>query len=75
MVTSCPPSSIELIRRPRIAMSLLTRVARLSPPVSRACNRAREAAVSAVSAPAKNAAATRLKTIRMAATGIDIRQF
>ena len=69
MVTSCPPSSIELMRRPRIATSLSTRVARLSPPVSSACNRAREAAVSAVSAPAKNAAATRLKTIRTAASG------
>ncbi len=45
--------------RPRRAIRRLASAARLSPPVSSACIRAREAAVSAVSAPAKNAAATR----------------
>ena len=57
MVTSCPPSSIAEISRPRWAMSRLTSAARRIAGVSSACMRAREAAVSAVSAPAKNAAA------------------
>ena len=62
MVTSWPPSSIALMSRPLLAISRLASAARASPAVSSACSRAREAAVSAVSAPAKNAAPIRLKT-------------
>ena len=56
IVTNCPPSSMVLIRRPRMPMSRVTSAARGSPDISSACIRARDAAVSAVSAPAKNAA-------------------
>ncbi len=63
MVTNCPPSSMALISRPRMPMRRFTSFARLSPAISSACIRAREAAVSAVSAPAKNAAATMLTTM------------
>ena len=65
IVTNCPPSSIVLIRRPRMPMSRVTSAARASPDISSACMRAREAAVSAVSAPAKNAAKAML-TMMMA---------
>ena len=63
MVTICPPSSIALIRRPRMPISRVTSAARVSPDISSACMRAREAAVSAVSAPAKNAAKAMLTTM------------
>ncbi len=63
MVTNWPPSSMALISRPRMPMRRFTSFARLSPAISSACMRAREAAVSAVSAPAKNAAATMLTTM------------
>ena len=61
MVTIWPPSSIELISRPRMPISRVTRFARWSPPISSACIRARDAAVKAVSAPEKKAAAATLK--------------
>src|SRR5271170_7970297 len=73
MVTSWPPSSMALMSRPRRAISRLASAARLSPPVSSACIRAREAAVSAVSAPAKNAAAARPPTMMRKASGIFMR--
>ena len=73
MVTSWPPSSMALMSRPRRAISRLASAARLSPPVSSACIRAREAAVSAVSAPAKNAAAARPPTMMRIASGIFMR--
>ena len=63
MVTNWPPSSIALMRRPRMPIRRVTSFARLSPAISSACMRARDAAVSAVSAPAKNAAATMLKAM------------
>ncbi len=63
MVTNWPPSSMALMSRPRMPMRRVTSFARLSPAISSACMRAREAAVSAVSAPAKNAAATMLTAI------------
>ena len=63
MVTNWPPSSIALISRPRMPMRRVTSFARLSPAISSACMRAREAAVSAVSAPAKKAATTTLTTM------------
>src|SRR5579871_1948237 len=63
IVTSWPPSSIALMSRARIPMRRVTSFARSSPAVSSACMRARDAAVSAVSAPAKNAAATMLTTM------------
>ena len=65
MVTTWPPSSMALMKRPRMPMRRFTSFARLSPAISSACMRAREAAVSAVSAPAKNAAAIMLTTMTM----------
>ena len=50
MVTIWPPSSIALMSRPLCAASRLASAACWSPAVSSACSRAREAAVSAVSA-------------------------
>ena len=76
MVTNWPPSSSALMRRPRIAISRFARAARTSPEVSSACSRAREAAVSAVSAAAKNAAASRLITMtKMASATFMAEQF
>ena len=75
MVAICPPSSIDEISRPRLAMSRLTSSARRSPLVSSACMRAREAAVSAVSAPAKNAAANRPQTTTIMGINSDMGVF
>jgi hypothetical protein len=75
MVTSCPPRSIALMRRPRAPMRRVTNFARLSPAVSSACMRAREAAVRAVSAPAKNAAAVTLRRMTTMSRGYDIKGF
>src|SRR3984893_16149307 len=54
-LTSVWPSSVVPISRARLASSRLTRAARRSPFFSKACMRAREAAVSAVSEAEKNA--------------------
>ena len=75
MVTSWPPSNIELMSRLRVATSRATSVARASPAVSSARRRAREAAVSAVSAPAKKAAATRATTMQATASEAGMAAF
>ena len=72
MVTNWPPSSMELMRRPRMPMSRVTSAARGSPDISSACMRAREAAVSAVSAPAKNAAKAMLTMMTTTSSEIGI---
>src|SRR6185437_3750042 len=68
MVTNWPPTSMALMSRPLLAINRLASLARRSPEVSSACSRAREAAVRAVSAPAKKAAPTRLTTMTSTAT-------
>src|SRR5262245_2676588 len=55
------------MKRSRVATSRLTMAAVRSPPISSACMRALEAAVSAVSAPEKKADSARLKTTTAAA--------
>ena len=72
IVTNWPPSNMALMSRPRMPMRRVTSFARLSPAISSACMRARDAAVSAVSAPAKNAAATMLATMTAMSTLIGI---
>src|ERR1700685_1595353 len=72
ILTTWPPSSIAPIRRPRARIRRLTRLALGLPSISRACMRAREAAVSAVSAPEKNADANRLANTIRASTVRDM---
>ena len=75
MVTNWPPSSMALISRPRMPISRVTSAARGSPAISSACMRAREAAVSAVSAPAKNAAKAILTTMTAMSRDIGMAKF
>jgi hypothetical protein len=66
---------MALMSRPRAPMRCVTNFARWSPAVSSACIRAREAAVSAVSAQAKNAAAATLRMMTTMSRVYDIKWF